>query len=57
MRVRSQPNTSSEILATVSNGATVRVVQSAGNGWYQITFVATGGVTTTGYMMGEYLQN
>ena len=57
VRVRSQPNTSSEILATVSNGATVRVVQSAGNGWYQITFVATGGVTTTGYMMGEYLQN
>ena len=57
VRVRSQPNTSSEILATVSNGATVQVVQSAGNGWYEITFVATGGVTTTGYMMGEYLQN
>ena len=57
VRVRSQPNTSSEILATVSNGATVQVVQSAGNGWYQITFVASGGVTTTGYMMGEYLSN
>ena len=57
VRVRSQPNPSSEILATVSNGATVQVVQSAGNGWYEITFVATGGVTTTGYMMGEYLQN
>lgn len=57
VRVRSQPNTSSEILATVSNGATVQVVQSAGNGWYEITFVATGGVTTTGYMMGEYLQD
>ena len=57
VRVRSQPNTSSEILATVPNGAAVQVVQSAGNGWYQITFVASGGVTTTGYMLGEYLQN
>lgn len=57
VRVRSQPNTSSEILATVPNGATVQVVQSAGNGWYQISFVASGGVTTTGYMLGEYLQN
>ena len=57
VRVRSQPNTSSEILATGPNGATVQVVQSAGNGWYQISFVASGGVTTTGYMLGEYLQN
>ena len=57
VRVRSQPNTSSEILATVPNGATVQVVQSAGNGWYQISVVASGGVTTTGYMLGEYLQN
>ena len=57
VRVRSQPNTSSEILATVPNGATVQVVQSAGNGWYQISFVASGGVTTTGYMLGDYLRN
>ena len=33
------------------------VVVNAGNGWYQISFVASGGVTTTGYMMGEYLSN
>ena len=57
VRVRSAPNTSSEILATLSNGASVQVVQSAGSGWYQISFVAVGGVTTTGYMMGEYLSN
>lgn len=47
VRVRAQANTSSEILATLSNGDSVRVVQSAGNGWYQISFVASGGVTTT----------
>ena len=57
VRVRAQANTSSEILATLSNGDSVQVVQSAGNGWYQISFVASGGVTTTGYMMGEYLSN
>ena len=57
VRVRAQANTSSEILATLSNGDSVRVVQSAGNGWCQISFVASGGVTTTGYMMGEYLSN
>ena len=57
VRVRAQANTSSEILATLSNGDSVRGVQSAGNGWYQISFVASGGVTTTGYMMGEYLSN
>ena len=57
VRVRSGPNTDSEILATLSNGNSVQVVQSAGNGWYQITFVASGGVTTTGYMMGTYLSN
>ena len=57
VRVRSQPNTSSEILATLSNGASVQVVESAGDGWYQITFIGSGGTSVTGYMMGEYLSN
>lgn len=56
VRVRAQA-TPAVSLATLSNGDSVRVVQSAGNGWYQISFVASGGVTTTGYMMGEYLSN
>ena len=55
--MRAQANTSSEILATLSNGAAVNIVASAGDGWYQITFVNTGGVNTTGYMKGEYLAN
>ena len=57
VNVRPDPSTENEPLASLSNGAAVQVVRSAGNGWYQITFVASGGVTTTGYMMGEYLQN
>ena len=32
-------------------------VESAGDGWYKITFSAVGGATTTGYMKGEYLAN
>lgn len=55
--VRSGPGTSYEALATVSNGASVQIVQSAGDGWYQITFAGNGGANTTGYMKGDYLAN
>ena len=57
VRVRSGPGTDYDVLASVSNGADVQIVRSAGNGWYEITFVASGGVTTTGYMLGDYLRN
>ena len=57
VRVRAQANTTSEILATLANGSDVKIVESAGDGWYKITFANTGGVTTTGYMKGEYLAN
>lgn len=55
--VRSGPGTSYEALATVSNGANVQIVESAGDGWYKITFSGMGGTTTTGYMKGEFLSN
>lgn len=57
VRVRSGPGTNYEILATVPNGGSVQVVQSAGDGWYEITFSNVGGVKTTGYMKGEFLSN
>lgn len=57
VRVRSGPSTNHEILATLPNGADVRIVKSAGDGWYEITFDHTGGVKTTGYMKGEFLKN
>lgn len=57
VRVRSGPSTNHEILATIPNGGSVQIVESAGNDWYKITFTATGGVTTTGYMKGEFLSN
>ena len=57
VRVRSGPSTSHEILATLPNGANIKIVKSAGDGWYEITFDHTGGVRTTGYMKGEFLKN
>ena len=57
VRVRSGPSTNHEILATVPNGADVRIIKSAGDGWYEISFDHTGGVRTTGYMKGDFLKN
>lgn len=58
VRVRSGPSTDHDILATIPNGGSVNIVRSAGTGdWYEITFSNVGGVTTTGYMKGEFLAN
>lgn len=57
VRVRSGPGTNYEVLASVPNGGSVQIVESAGDGWYKITFSGTGGTTTTGYMKGDYLAN
>ena len=57
VRVRSGPSTDHEILATVPNGADIQIVESAGNGWYKITFSGVGGTKTTGYMKGDFLKN
>nr|WP_325212170.1 SH3 domain-containing protein [uncultured Oscillibacter sp.] len=58
VRVRSGPGTTYDILATVPNGGSVQIVRATGTGdWYEITFSNVGGVTTTGYMKGEFLAN
>lgn len=55
--VRSGPGTSYEALATIPNGAEVKILESAGDGWYKISFAGTGGASTTGYMKGDFLSN
>ena len=57
VRVRSGPSTEYDVLATVPNGASVKVVESAGGGWYHITFSGVGGASTDGYMKGDFLAN
>lgn len=55
--VRSGPGTSYEALATVPNGADIQIIESAGDGWYKITFSDVGGAAATGYMRGDFLAN
>jgi hypothetical protein len=57
VRVRSGPGTNYDILATVPNGANIKIVESAGNDWYKITFDDVGGISKNGYMKGEFLAN
>lgn len=57
VRVRSGPGTNYDILATIPNGGSVQIVESAGDDWYKITFSDVGGTTTAGYMKGEFLAN
>ena len=47
VNVRSGPGT--------ENAVTIKA--DAGNGWYEITFVGSGGVDTDGYVKGEFLAN
>ena len=55
--VRPDPSTSNEPLATLSNGANVKVVEHASGDWYKISFADVGGRETVGYMKKDFLQN
>ena len=55
--VRSGPGKSYDSIASLTNGSDVKIVSSAGDGWYEITFSGPGGRDTTGYMKGDYLAN
>ena len=50
LRLRSEANTTSTILATASKGDVVVILEDAGNGWYKVDCN-----TVEGYMSGEYL--
>lgn len=50
LRLRSTPATEGEILATVSSGTSVVVLDEAEGGWYKVNYNSV-----EGYMSGEYL--
>ena len=50
LRLRESADTTSSILATAPKGATVVVLEDAGNNWYKVDYN-----TVEGYMSGEYL--
>ena len=57
VNVRSGPGTENAAIASLVNGNEVTIKADAGNGWYEITFVGSGGVDTDGYVKGEFLAN
>ena len=55
LNIRSGPGTDYSVQASTSDGATVTVLEEAGNGWYHIRYATGGGNYEEGYVLGEYL--
>ena len=55
LNIRSGPGTNYEAKVSTSNGATVTVLEDAGNGWYKIKYALGHGKYDEGYVMGTYL--
>ena len=56
LNIRSGPGTNYETKASTNNGATVVVLEDAGNGWAKIKYSTGGGNYEEGYVMYTYLQ-
>lgn len=55
LNVRSGPGTTYSILASLVNGNEVKILEDAGNGWYKISFIGSGGTSVAGYVKGDYV--
>lgn len=56
LNIRSGPGTNYESKASTTDGATVIVLEDAGNGWTKIKYAIGGGNFDEGYVMTSYLQ-
>lgn len=56
LNIRSGPGTDYETKASTTDGATVTVLEDAGNGWVKIKYATGGGNYDEGYVMNSYLQ-
>lgn len=56
LNIRSGPGTEYETKASTTDGATVTVLEDAGNGWTKIRYAIGGGNFDEGYVMTSYLQ-
>lgn len=56
LNIRSGPGTEYEAKASTTDGATVTVLEDAGNGWTKIKYATGGGNYDEGYVMTSYLQ-
>lgn len=55
LNIRSGPGTDYDAKASTTNGATVTVLEDAGNSWCKIKYATGGGVYEEGYVMFQYL--
>lgn len=55
LRVRSGPGSDNEAIASLSNGSEITILEDTGSGWYKISFIASGGRTTEGYVSKDYV--
>lgn len=55
LRIRSGPGTNYEVLVSTENGASVTVLEDAGNNWYKIQYTVPGGKKAEGYVMHEFV--
>lgn len=55
LNVRSSPSSSSEVIASLTNGAPVTILGDAGSGWYKISFAGIGGKNTVGYVSKNFI--
>lgn len=51
LNVRAQPSTSSKVIGSFAKGASVKLVEDAGNGWYKVEYGSG-----YGYCYGKYLR-
>ena len=56
LNIRSGPGTDYEAKASTTDGATVTVLEDAGNGWTKIKYATGGGNYDEGYVMTSYLK-
>lgn len=55
LNIRSGPGTNYDPKASTTDGATVTVLEDAGNGWCKIKYATGGGAYDEGYVMFKYL--
>ena len=56
LNLRSSANTSSSVLITMTNGASVKYLSTSGS-WYRVEYTHSNGTTYTGYASSTYLTN
>lgn len=55
LRVRSGPGSDNSVIASLTNGSAVNILEDSGTGWYKVTFVGANGQNIEGYVSKDYI--